>query len=228
MPGLLELFTKWLPDWPGRKSGKIVISVGFSMKKSSCNWRASDRNRCELIVDAARNHFLSKGFHGVSIRSLAEELNIQPGSIYYHFASKEEILFEIIESYESGLNQALGAIGEGTAVQMLGKYVDAYMNLAFAEHLAAQLARLEFRSLSEKHKAEILELRAWRVSALNSILSRGLALNNFDLLDMRSTIKAIDFVFGGFIGSSSHSGETIAECKFFVFRLLGARYSKCA
>lgn len=205
-----------------------MVCVDFSMKRSSCNWRVGEKSKCDLIIEVARDCFLAKGFHGVSIRSLAEELNIQPGSIYYHFASKEEILFEIIEAYESGLNQVLGSIRDGSAVEMLGEYVDAYMSLAFAEHLAAQLARLEFRSLSEKHKAEILELRSWRVSALNSILSRGLALNNFDLFDIRSTIKAIDFVFGGFIDGSNHTGETIAECKFFVFRLLGTRYSKCA
>lgn len=198
------------------------------MKKSSCNWQASEKSRCDLIMEVAQDCFLSKGFHGVSVRSLAEKMYIQPGSIYYHFASKEEILYEIIETYESGLNQALGSIKGNSVVQMLGDYVDTYMKRAFEEHLAAQLALSEFRSLSDKHKAEILDLRSWRVSVLNSILSRGLALNNFELIDIRSTIKAIDFVFGGFIGGSSHTGEMIAECKFFVFRLVGTRYSKCA
>ncbi len=185
-------------------------------------------SRCGLIVEVARHFFSSKGFHGVSIRNLADELEIQPGSIYYHFASKEEILYEIIENYESDLNLALGSIKEGSAVRMLGDYVDSYMNLALAEHLAAQLARSEFRSLSELHKQEILGLRSWRTSTLNSILLRGLELNEFDCFDRKSTISAMEFVFGGFIGLSSHSFKTIAECKYFIFRLLGIQYSMCA
>jgi AcrR family transcriptional regulator len=53
-----------------------------------------DLRRSELIATAA-SLFATKGYHAVSMRELAKQLSIKAGSLYYHIASKEQLLNEI-------------------------------------------------------------------------------------------------------------------------------------
>src|SRR5436853_6191100 len=57
--------------------------------------------RADEIVDIAARLFYERGYQSVSTRSLAQAAGIQGGSLYHHFASKEEILYRIVQ-YGSG------------------------------------------------------------------------------------------------------------------------------
>ena len=50
----------------------------------------------EGILDAAASLFRQRGYGAVSLRSIAQAAGIKAGSIYYHFASKDEIVTEIL------------------------------------------------------------------------------------------------------------------------------------
>jgi AcrR family transcriptional regulator len=54
----------------------------------------SDVRRGELL-NAAASIFSTKGYHAASMRELAKLLNIKAGSLYYHIASKEQLLNEV-------------------------------------------------------------------------------------------------------------------------------------
>ena len=47
------------------------------------------------ILDAAARCFSKQGYSGTSMRDIAKYTNILPGSLYYHFKSKEELYFEV-------------------------------------------------------------------------------------------------------------------------------------
>ena len=47
-------------------------------------------NRRERILDAAAHCFSRAGYEGTSVRDIATAAGILPGSMYYHFASKED------------------------------------------------------------------------------------------------------------------------------------------
>jgi AcrR family transcriptional regulator len=49
----------------------------------------------ERILEVALDLFTDQGFDGTSMREIAERLRITKPSIYYHFASKEEILLAL-------------------------------------------------------------------------------------------------------------------------------------
>jgi len=49
----------------------------------------------ERILDVAMDLFTDQGFDGTSMREIAERLGISKPAIYYHFASKEEILLAL-------------------------------------------------------------------------------------------------------------------------------------
>jgi len=53
-------------------------------------------DRRELIIAAATRRFAEYGFEATTVRQIADDVNILSGSLYHHFATKEEILEEIV------------------------------------------------------------------------------------------------------------------------------------
>lgn len=49
----------------------------------------------DLILDAARDLFISEGYAGVSMRKVADRIEYSPTSIYLHFADKDELFHEL-------------------------------------------------------------------------------------------------------------------------------------
>jgi AcrR family transcriptional regulator len=49
------------------------------------------------ILDAARDLFVSEGYHNVSIRKIAERIEYSPAAIYSYFPSKDHIFFSLAE-----------------------------------------------------------------------------------------------------------------------------------
>ncbi len=53
----------------------------------------------ESILEGAYQLFLQQGYHGTSMRQIAEEAGIALGGIYNHFSGKEEIFTAVLEAY---------------------------------------------------------------------------------------------------------------------------------
>ncbi len=49
----------------------------------------------ERILDVALDLFIEKGYDGTSLREIAERLGFTKAALYYHFASKEDILMAL-------------------------------------------------------------------------------------------------------------------------------------
>jgi AcrR family transcriptional regulator len=54
-------------------------------------------NRREQVLEAAADLFVEKGYHGTSMRDIARFTGMLPGSLYYHFPSKEALLTSVFE-----------------------------------------------------------------------------------------------------------------------------------
>jgi AcrR family transcriptional regulator len=53
------------------------------------------KNTKERILDVALDLFTEKGFDKTSLREIAEQLGVTKAALYYHFASKEDILMAL-------------------------------------------------------------------------------------------------------------------------------------
>ena len=49
----------------------------------------------EIILDAARELFLTEGYEGVSMRKVAEKIEYSPTAIYVHFKDKDDLFHEL-------------------------------------------------------------------------------------------------------------------------------------
>ncbi|MDE8653615.1 TetR/AcrR family transcriptional regulator [Novosphingobium album (ex Liu et al. 2023)] len=60
-------------------------------------------DRRDLILAAASRRFAEFGFGATTVRQIADDVHVLSGSLYHHFATKEEILDEIVR--EAALEQ---------------------------------------------------------------------------------------------------------------------------
>lgn len=95
--------------------------------------RGGDSRRGELLEAAARL-FASRSYKGTSVRDIATAVGMLPGSIYYHFKSKEELLVAV---HEQGVNHVKLAVEQ--AVNNAGDEPWQRLTAAAVAHLDALL-----------------------------------------------------------------------------------------
>lgn len=54
-------------------------------------------DRKKIILDSAKNTFTEKGYDGTSVGEIAKGAGLSKASLYYHYTSKEEILYELVK-----------------------------------------------------------------------------------------------------------------------------------
>lgn len=64
-------------------------------------------NRLPLLLDCAARLFGERGFHGTTIRDVVRGADMLPGSLYYHFAAKEQLLAAV---YAEGVARITGRV----------------------------------------------------------------------------------------------------------------------
>jgi AcrR family transcriptional regulator len=74
---------------------------------------AIDRETRRQILDAAEALFVEHGFKGVSMKDVADAVEITPAALYYHFpGGKEELFADIIRHFlQQTLERAFQAVG---------------------------------------------------------------------------------------------------------------------
>lgn len=70
--------------------------------------KGSDRR--QRILDAARRRFAASGFEATTVRQIADDVELLAGSLYYHFANKEEMLLEAVRDAVQRLHDGAEAI----------------------------------------------------------------------------------------------------------------------
>jgi AcrR family transcriptional regulator len=88
------------------------IHVASDAPNSSPAEGSGPKSTRERILDAALDLFIEKGFDKTSLREIAEQLGVTKAALYYHFASKEDILMALhLRLHEFGFD-ALTQLGD--------------------------------------------------------------------------------------------------------------------
>jgi AcrR family transcriptional regulator len=114
----------------------------------------------QAIIEAALMLFREKGYHGTSMRQIANEADIALGGIYNHFASKEEIFAAVLDTYHPykrivpHLEKA-----EGDSVETLVKNTVRHVRESFegSEDKILPIALIELIEFQGRHMAMLFE-----------------------------------------------------------------------
>jgi AcrR family transcriptional regulator len=67
------------------------------------------RQTRQRILDASLAMFNAQGEPNVTTNHIADELEISPGNLYYHFRNKDDIIEQLFGGYEARMDAALAA-----------------------------------------------------------------------------------------------------------------------
>lgn len=111
--------------------------------------------------DRAMALFAEKGFGQVSMRELAAHVGLTAGSLYHHFPSKQDLLFDLIEElYEelqATLEQGRRSMARGGSA--LNCLIAAHWQLHAERPLQFRLAERDLCCLSEQQQVHLRLLR---------------------------------------------------------------------
>lgn len=110
--------------------------------------------RMDQIIDAAIEEFLSKGYAGSSMDSIANRAGVSKGGVYHHFPNKEVLLMESNRKLSQDMEEiAMTVYKMKDPIQGLSFYIREYI-LYWTGHLRE--LSFFFFSMSKSFESEIL------------------------------------------------------------------------
>lgn len=175
--------------------------------------------------------FARRGYHATSIRDIGQELGLPAAVLYDHFASKEELLAELVRlahvAHQRLLQRALIVSPPG-AVEQLRSLVRAHVWLHAEYAMLTMVATSELHALSPARAAPSLWLREQAEALFRDVISRGVDEGLFDVVHLGFTVAAIGAmgprVAGAYRGDRGLDAVAIAELHAeLALRMLRAR-----
>jgi len=133
------------------------------------------------VLDAACLLFAERGYHGTSMRDIAEALGVRAPSLYNHVASKQDILYAIMDK---AMDRAINALDKSLAgvdevSEQLRRATESLV-LDFLRFPAeVTVCNTEVRSLDPRHRLAIVAKRDDYGGRVRAIIERGCRSGQF-------------------------------------------------
>ena len=198
-------------------------------------WAKNDQSPARLRTNGAAERirragitlFKARGYHGTSVRVLAQAVGIEAASVYYHFPSKQKILHDIfnrtMDDLLDGLERALS--GMTSYEERLRAAVRFHILFHVERQDEAFISHSELRSLTPLNRRRIIFKRDRYEALLRVFLAAGKKAGAFEIADVRLTTIAILMMCSGvsdwFAKQGRLNGGAVADAYAdMVLRLL--------
>jgi AcrR family transcriptional regulator len=146
------------------------------------------------IDDVASGLFHANGYAATSVRDIARALDIQAASMYAHVASKEDVLWSIVDraasEFERAAEAGLADASTSDPVDRLAALVEAHVEVVTADPERSSVFIHEWRHLSPDRRAAIADRRDAYEARFRAAIQDGIAVGAF-----RSTDPAVAAAF---------------------------------
>lgn len=130
-----------------------------------------------VIRQAALDMFATRGFEGTSVRDIASAVGVQPASLYNHYSSKEEILWDITRISLEDLHAAWASRVEAgvrdlPAAEQLKEFVRTHVRYHAERKGEAVIVNAQLSRLSDMHRdAAVASRRAYEDILIGLVLA---------------------------------------------------------
>ena len=135
------------------------------------------------IDDVASELFHANGYAATSVRDIARALDIQGASLYAHVASKEDVLWSIVDgaatAFEAKAGDAIADTATSDPVERLAALVEAHVDVVTADPERASVFVTEWRHLSADRRAAIAHRRDAYEARFRAVIEDGTAVGAF-------------------------------------------------
>jgi AcrR family transcriptional regulator len=178
-----------------RQVGRLasVTRMARKRKGDASTAPAVEAGVLQRIRSKAIALFRAHGYHGASVRELAQAVRIEAASLYYHFPSKQEILFDLFERTMDDLLGGLAlALASGvTSEEKLREVVRFHVLYHIAHQDEAFISHSELRSLTAQNRRRIVTRRDRYERTLRALLAEGVRAGDFHVDDVELTAIGI-------------------------------------
>ena len=128
-------------------------------------------NKQQVLFDTAAALFAKKGYLGTSISDLARAMELQKGSLYHYFKSKEELLFQLLIQYISSALVEIEKICalEIPATEKLNRFMLFYSGFYAEDRDRLMLLVNEIDKLSPPYRDQVVAKERCYYQALTGI-----------------------------------------------------------
>jgi TetR/AcrR family transcriptional regulator, cholesterol catabolism regulator len=137
------------------------------------------------IADAATELFYSRGAFATTVRDITAACGLTPGSLYNHFASKEQLLYLLIRDTHLQVDEQLAIViadAEGSPGIQLAGAVRLLVAQSAGQRARSRVANREYTTLAEDRRREITMIRRRMRDRLTDVLEAGLRSEEFALI----------------------------------------------
>ncbi|MEP0232312.1 TetR/AcrR family transcriptional regulator [Roseibium sp.] len=137
--------------------------------------------------------FARHGYAAVSMRQIASDVGVQPGALYNHFPTKQDILKDLMLSHMRDLLNAWSALADETRQSTAP--LDVFVRFHIRYHLQRReevfISYMELRNLEPDNFAEVETERRRYESILKAILEDGQNSGAYRIADTGVAARAI-------------------------------------
>lgn len=158
------------------------------------SWRAFEDTVMPPILRSALDCFADKGFHGTSIRQIADRAGLSVPGLYHHYKSKYDLLLAVIRYAMADLAARSDLAAQqagGSSVEQLDAYVECMVLFHAKNQQLAFVAASELRSIHPEDRDDYIALRDAQHARLSRIVERGTAQGEFSVHYAREAVTAV-------------------------------------
>ena len=179
------------------------------------------------ILDKAGTLFWQKGYHGTSMRDIADACDCKAAHISNYFKGKEDILFEVIKDITV---QAVDSVRHlenddtTSPVEQLRSLIGSHLSVLIQMKKSSVLiSDTGLQNLTREHRRIIVDLRDTYDRILMKIIRRGIESGDFTVKDEKVAVYLISSVIIRstiwFSSKGRLSAEEVADMMFdFVYK----------
>ncbi|GAB2613016.1 TetR/AcrR family transcriptional regulator [Streptomyces capparidis] len=181
----------------------------------------------DRLIETTRDLLWERGYVGTSPRAIQQRAGVGQGSMYHHFAGKQDLALAAIRRTAAEMRQAADArlSGPGTAAQRITAYLRRERDVLRGCPVG-RLTQDPDVFASPELREPVDETLAWLRRRLAEVLAEGRADGEFDdALDPGSTAAALVAVLqGGYVlARAAGSAEPFEQAVDGALALLAAR-----
>lgn len=157
------------------------------------DWRYFPPLELDPVLTAAINAFVETGYHGTSVRQIAERAGMSVPGIYHHYADKQALLVSIFELTMAELNWRVDAARRDADTHLVevARIVEALALFHTHHRDLAFIGASEMRSLTVVNRRRIAAERTGIQRVLDEAIERACAGGYVNVADRASAGRAI-------------------------------------
>lgn len=145
------------------------------------------------VRQAALILFAQHGYAAVSMRQIADAVGLQPGALYNHFATKQDLLREVMAGHLRALIEAWEkeSLKFSDPRAALEGFVRFHIRFHIGRSDAVFVSYMELRSLEPENFRAVEGMRKYYEGCLRKIIAGGVREGDFGVEDVPVAVMAI-------------------------------------